>query len=436
MVASTDRDGTETTPRLHAQPTDIASHSLEFALSEAIEQQKATAEILRVIRSSPTDAQPVFEMIVRSAVRLCNSMFANVFRYDGQLLHYVASHNVHSEYQEMLKSRYPMRPDHSQISGRVVLSAGIVRLEDALADAAYDQRFPRAMGWRRMLGVPHLSEGLPVGAIVVGWAEAGPVPPSQETLLMTFADQAAIAIEITRQAESLEELNRTLEERVATQVAELDRMGRLRRFLPKQLAEVVINSNDTTLLDSHRREISVVFCDLRGFTAFAEIVEPEEVMSVLSGYHAAAGSLIEKYEGTLERYLGDGIMVLFNDPLPCPDPAHRAVRLGVELREAIDELRLKWSGQGYQLGFGVGIAYGFATLGKIGFEGRHDYTAIGTVVNQASRLCSEAKPGEILVTQRVASKVSEIADVEPIGELALKGLRQLMASFRLLSLKQ
>jgi class 3 adenylate cyclase/AmiR/NasT family two-component response regulator len=237
---------------------------------------------------------------------------------------------------------------------------------------------------------------------------------------------------LAAQAEELAEINRSLEDRVVRQVAEIERFGRLRRFLPHQIAELVVSTGEASLLNTHRREIAVVFCDLRGFTAFAEVAEPEEVTAVLATYHGAAGPLIEKYEGTLERFLGDGLMVLFNDPVPCPDPAARAVDLAFDLTAEVERLCQSWQQRGHRLGVGVGIAYGFATLGRIGFEGRQDYTAIGTVVNQAARLCGEAKPGDILITQRVASAVQDRVAMEPLGELTLKGLRQPVASFRVL----
>jgi class 3 adenylate cyclase/CheY-like chemotaxis protein len=242
--------------------------------------------------------------------------------------------------------------------------------------------------------------------------------------------------DLAEKATALAELNRTLEQRVAAQVGELDRLNRLRRFLPRQLAEVIVSSGDESLLDSHRREVTVVFCDLRGFTAFSEIAEPEEVIGVLAEYHATAGPLVEQHEGTLERFLGDGLMVLFNDPFEHPDHVDRAVRLAVALRDGVGALCEKWKVAGHQLGFGVGVANGFATIGRIGFEGRLDYTAIGTVVNQAARLCDEAKTGEILVTQRVAGAAGNLIDAEPVGELLLKGLRQAVACWRLKSVNK
>jgi adenylate cyclase len=240
---------------------------------------------------------------------------------------------------------------------------------------------------------------------------------------------------LTVQANELAQWNRTLELTVAAQVAELERIGRLRRFLPRQVVELIVSGGQDSLLDSHRREVSVVFCDLRGFTAFSEVAEPEEVMAVLVEYHRVAGKLIDTYEGTLERFVGDGFMVMFNDPVPCADAPMRAVKLAVDLRCAVADLTAAWQRRGHQLGFGVGIAQGHATLGQIGFEGRVDYTAIGTVVNKAARLCGEAKAGEILISQRLASSVEGLIEIEPVGELNLKGLRQPVLSFRLLRLR-
>ena len=225
--------------------------------------------------------------------------------------------------------------------------------------------------------------------------------------------------------------NGRLEERVAAQLGEIERIGRLKRFLAPQLAELVVSSGDETLLDSHRRDIVVVFCDLRGYTAFAETAEPEEVMAVLREYHAALGPLVTRFEGTLDHFLGDGLMVFFNDPLPCPDPAERAVRMALAMRAALGERLLAWRRRGFDLGFGIGIAQGYATLGRIGFEGRMDYTAIGTVSNLAARLCGEAKDGQILVSRRIAAAVEPFVALEELGTLALKGLREPVAVYNL-----
>jgi adenylate cyclase len=226
---------------------------------------------------------------------------------------------------------------------------------------------------------------------------------------------------ITRQAAELAEWNAELEARVNKQLEELQRMNRLRRFLSPQIAELVINSGDDSILGSHRREIVVVFCDLRGFTAFAESSEPEEVMGVLGEYHAALGELIFTYEGTLERFTGDGLMVFFNDPIPLDQPARRAVEMALAMRDRVWTLVEGWSRIGHDLGFGVGIAQGFATLGRIGYEGRFDYAAIGSVTNLAARLCAEAAAGQVLVSQRVFTAVEDVALGEPVGPLKLRG---------------
>jgi class 3 adenylate cyclase len=221
--------------------------------------------------------------------------------------------------------------------------------------------------------------------------------------------------------DELTEMNRTLEARVAAQVAELERLGRLKRFFSPQLAEAIVAGGADDPLKSHRRDITVVFLDLRGFTGFAESSEPEEVMAVLREYHAAMGALIVAHEGTLERFTGDGMMIFFNDPVVVDNPAERAVRMAVAMRARVGELAAGWRRLGYDLDFGIGIAHGYATLGAIGFEGRWDYGAIGSVTNLAARLCAEAKPGQILIARRVYAAVEALVDATPVGELALKG---------------
>ena len=240
---------------------------------------------------------------------------------------------------------------------------------------------------------------------------------------------------VQAQADDLAKWNRSLELRVAEQVAEIERVGRLKRFLPSQLAHLIVSSRDESILESHRREITVLFCDLRGFTAFAEAAEPEEVLAVLREYHSALGVLIDKFEGTVERFAGDGLNVLFNDPLPCSDPSVRAVRMAIEMRDAVANLAVQWRKLGHDLGFGMGIAHGYATLGRIGFEGRYDYSAIGTVVNLAARLCAEARGGQILVDGKVKMAVETLTDIEPLGELVLKGMQRPVSAFNILGMR-
>jgi class 3 adenylate cyclase len=249
----------------------------------------------------------------------------------------------------------------------------------------------------------------------------------------TAQEQAA---RLETQSEQLADWNRTLEQRVAEQLTELERIGRLKRFFSPQLVELVVSSGGEKLLESHRQEITVVFCDLRGFTPFSETAEPEEVMAVLREYHTALGTLIFRFAGTLEHFAGDGIMIFFNDPLPCPNHEAQAVRMAVAMRQQLGELTDKWQKRGYQLGFGVGIAQGYATLGMIGFEGRVEYGAIGPVANLASRLCGEAQSGQILISQRVYAAVEELVEAEPLGELSLRGFHKPVLTFNVVELRQ
>lgn len=281
-------------------------------------------------------------------------------------------------------------------------------------------------------------------ADVVAGLEAG----SDEYLTKPFDGAALVArvksmlrikaLHDTVQAQTAEltEWNRTLEQRVAAQVSEIERVNGLRRFLSPQVAEAILSAGTDKVLESHRREITVAFCDLRGFTAFSETAEPEELMGVLREYHAALGEVIFRFEGTLERFAGDGLMIFFNDPVPCPDPALRAVRMAVEMRTRVTTLADAWRKRGHQLGFGMGIALGFATLGRIGFEGRSDYGAIGAVTNLAARLCGEALAGQILISQRVFATIEDAVDVEPLGEMALRGLSRPVSAYNVLRLKE
>ncbi len=229
---------------------------------------------------------------------------------------------------------------------------------------------------------------------------------------------------IQAQTAELAELNSTLESRVRAQVDELEHLGRLRRFLSQQLADLIVSGNDESLLDSHRREITVVFCDLRGFTAFSETAEPEEVMAVLGEFHAELGKLIFEFGGTLERFAGDALMMFFNDPFPTPDPPLQAVRMAVAMQARVAELQAGWRRRGHDLALGIGIALGYATLGRIGFEGRFDYGAVGSVVNLAARLCGEALGGQILLAPGAFAAVEGIVAAEPYGPLTLKGFHR------------
>jgi adenylate cyclase len=279
-------------------------------------------------------------------------------------------------------------------------------------------------GARTYVAVPMLKESELIGTIIIFRQEVRSFTDKQVAMLASFAAQAVIAIENARLLNDLSKLNQQLEQRVTDQVTEIERMSRLRRFLPPQVADLIVASGAEKQLESHRREITALFCDLRGFTGFSESSDPEDVMALLREYHAAIGGIVNRYGGTLERYAGDGVMVVFNDPIPVDNPALQAVLTAIEMRAAIGKLVEKWRKLGHEIGFGIGIAHGFATLGTIGFEGRFDYAAIGTVSNVASRLCDEAKPGQILISPRVLMAVEKDITVEPVGEFALKGIRR------------
>jgi class 3 adenylate cyclase len=234
---------------------------------------------------------------------------------------------------------------------------------------------------------------------------------------------------IENQAAELARWNRELEQRVQDQVEQLERVGRLRRFLPAQLADLIVSSGDESFLKGHRREVTVVFCDLRGFTAFAETAEPEDVWEILGEYHGALGDLIARFEGTLERFTGDGLMVFFNDPIPCDDAPLRSIRMALAMRQRVQELADGWQRRGHELAFGVGIAQGYATLGRIGFSGRFDYASIGSVTNLAARLCAEASEWQILVTQRVNAAADDLVVSRFVGELSLRGFSRPVRAF-------
>jgi adenylate cyclase len=245
----------------------------------------------------------------------------------------------------------------------------------------------------------------------------------------------ALQDRVLAQAADLANWNRTLEQQVTEQVGEIERIGRLKRFLPPQIAQLVVSGGHERMLESHRGDVTVLFCDLRGFTTFSEISEPEEVMLVLREYHMALGVLVNKFEGTVERFTGDGLLVIFNDPLPCPDPSMRAVQMALEMRDEVAKLSVKWSRSGHDIGFGIGIAHGYATLGTVGYEGQFQYSVTGKVANLTSRLCDEAKNGQILIDINVHSAVEMRADTEFTEELVLKGFSRPVKAFNVRNLR-
>ena len=406
-------------------------------LRESLQQQTATADVLKVISSSPGELNAVFEAMLENAVRICGATFGNLWLREGDGFRVGATHGAPTAYVDYLRSQDVFHPDPRAELGQVLRTKEAFQVADVAAAPTHGDKRRQALielaGARTLINVPMLKDNEVVGAIGIYRQEVRPFTDKQIELVKNFAAQAVIAIENTRLLNDLNDLNQQLELRVADQVNEIERMGKLRRFLPPQVADLIVASGAEKQLESHRREITALFCDLRGFTGFSESSDPEDVMALLREYHAAIGEIINKYGGTLERYAGDGVMVVFNDPIPVDNPALQAVLMAIDMRAAIEQLIGKWRKLGHDIGFGIGVAHGFATLGTIGFEGRFDYAAIGTVSNVASRLCDEAKPGQILISPRVLMAVEGAISVEPVGEFKLKGISRPLATYNVLS---
>ena len=368
-------------------------------LEDLREQQRAISAVLRAVARS-TGLQSVLDEIVEAGRRLCNADYGALYLLDGGRLH-VATYQGEPGSAEYDR-HHPHALDRTTGAGRTAVTGRPVHIPDIVADPEYG--YPGPAGYRALLGMPVRVEEDLIGVVILVRREPQPFSEAQIALVETFADQAAIALENARLLDAVERQRQELS-----------------RFLSPQVAELVTSADGEKLLAGHRAYISCLFSDLRGFTSFAETAAPEELFEVLREYHAALGPLIPSYGGTLEHFAGDGVMVFFNDPLAVADHELQAVRLALAARQRFADLAHEWRKRGTELGLGIGIEAGYATLGRIGFEGRYDYGVVGPVTNLASRLSTHASAGQILIGSRVFAAVAKAVETAPLGELELKG---------------
>jgi adenylate cyclase len=384
----------------------------------AEEREAAVRDVIQTIARTTFDLDAVLQTVIDRAVRLCRADTGNIARRDGDTDEYrvAAFTSMTSEYERLVRERV-YRPERGSIIGRSLLRRRVVHIEDVLEDPEYELLdLQKLAGYRTMLSVPMLREGEPIGAIAVARNAVRPFDEAEIRLVETFADYVVIAIENVRLFQTVE--------RQRTELA---------RYAP-QVANLLSSREGEQLLAGHRREITALFCDLRGFTSFSETAEPEDVFSILREYHTAAGEVVAANEGTIEHFAGDGLMAFFNDPVEIDDHELAAVRTAATLAERFTTLAADWRKRGYDLGLGVGIATGYATLGRIGFEGRYEYGAIGNAVILASRLSDAAAPGEILLSQRTDASLEGRIAAEPVPVLRLKGFTRPVVAMRLVEL--
>ena len=385
---------------------------------EALERETAVGQVLQTISSSTFELDAVLQAVLDSAVRLSHADQGNILREVGGRFRASAfSSDVPAAVRELISGRQ-VGPERGSAMGRALLERAPIQIIDVLADPEYElAEVQRLTGIRTILGVPLLRDGEPIGVLSIWRKHVEEFTTSEISLLTTFADQAVLAIENVRLFETID--------RQRTELA---------RYAP-QAAQLLSSAEGEQLLAGHRREITALFADLRGFTAFAEQAEPEEVFSVLRQYHTTVGELAVANGGTVEHFAGDGLMVFFNDPQLVPDHQLAAVRTACEMRERFGVLCTAWRKRGYELGLGIGIAAGFATLGRIGFEGRYDYAAIGNSVILASRLSDAAEAGQILVSQRVFAVIEDRVEAEPVPTLDLKGFSHTLTAYAVASVR-
>jgi len=396
--------------------TGVASDDAELArrLDDVLDQQRAISGVLRAV-ARRTGIEPVLDEVTESCRRLCKADFGALWLLEGGLLHAIAHHGEAEAAEYDRQHPHPL--DRTTMAGRTAVMREPVHIPDVRDDPEYAYAGPKEY-YKAMLGVPVMVEDELIGVVVLVRREAEPYTDEHISLVQTFADQAAIAITNARLIDAVE--------RQRTELA---------RFVSPAVAELISSRDGEQLLAGHRGYISCLFCDLRGFTAFAETAAPEELLDVLRKYHAALGELIPAYEGTLEHFAGDGVMAFFNDPLPVENHELQAVRLALAAQARFAELAQMWRKHGTKLGLRVGIEAGYATLGRIGFEGRYDYGALRPVSNLASRLSTEAAAGQILIGQRIFAAVEEQVETAPAGELELKGFARPVVAYDVLALR-
>lgn len=389
---------------------------LAHELDRLREQQRAISDVLRAVARAE-GLQSVFDAVVDAASRLCAAEYGALYLADGDVFRVVVLGGAGSQQFEWERA-HPHALDRTTLTGRVVVTRDVVHIPDVLEDPEYSWPPQAEVGYRAMLGVPVIGEDVLIGVLGLIRHEPVPFTDDQIQLVRTFADQAAIAI-----------INARLLDAVERQRAELS------RFVSPQVAELLSSPDGEKLLAGHRAYVTVLFCDLRGFTAFVETAAPEELFEVLREYHALVGELIATHGGTLEHFAGDGVMAFFNDPVPVAEHELQAIRMALDLQDRFAGLGAVWRKRGTELGLGIGIAAGYATLGRIGYEGRYDYGALGPVTNLASRFSDHAQPGQILISQRVFAAVDEDVDAETVGEVELKGFGRPVATFEVRALR-
>lgn len=418
--------------------TDNELDILRLELDRMRERETATQEILTVVSQSREDEEQVFDIILQKAATLCRADQAGLQLVNEDRSHYrLVAHFGHKHAAFDLGHEWPI--DSPLTVASTIRSAQVSQIPDYLQTALYKNGDPTIVntvdveGVRTRLIVPLLQNGMAIGTITLSRHVVRVFESSEIQLVETFATQAVIAIENAKQFKALQQLNTELSQRVKEQVAEIERVSRLKRFLPAAVVDTVLASGSEHLLKSHRVMLGVLMCDIRGFTAFCESAEPEETIEVLQTYHEEMGKLINTHGAGVDQRIGDGIMVLFNDPVPCADPASAAAKLAIAMRKRMSELCADWRKLGHRLGFGVGVSLGYATVGIVGFEGRIDYSASGTAINLAARLCDEAHDGEILLSPRARISIEANFRVELRNEVYFKGIREPTEVFKLVN---